>query len=187
MKHLREGVKKHFGRHIFSRRTLLSLTLRITLLVFISLSTIVLVVYAIAKQLDKPVLPDPFTIFANVLPGQTIDTRKLEAQGYLCHESLLPSPADISQDCTRSLPIGMFSQINLTIWDGIIKWLDLQVHDNDLCVGDLSLQWGSPEIHVEGIWMNVRWSNLHVTGLGFSYNGQFTYFQALSHITFATA
>lgn len=184
MEQVTHGVKLHFVWNNFSGRTFPLLTLRTTLWLFIGLATIVLVVNTASKQLDKPVLPDPFTLFANLLPGQYIDTRKLEAQGFSCHENSLPSPADISQDCTQSLLSGMFSQINLTIWDGIIKWLDLQVHEKDLCVGDLSLQWGSPEIHIEGSFVQLRWLPYHVTGLGFSYNGQFTYFQGLSHITF---
>jgi len=184
MEQVTHGVKQYFVWNIFSRRTFPLLTLRTTLWLFIGLLTIVLVVNAASSQMDKPVLPDPFTLFANLLPGQYVDTRKLEAQGFSCHDTFLPSPADISQDCTQSLPAGMFSHINLTIWDGIIKWLDLQVHEKDLCVGDLSLQWGSPEIHIDGSLVNLRWPTYHVTGLGFSYNGQFTYFQVLSHITF---
>jgi hypothetical protein len=96
----------------------------------------------------------------------------------------LPSPADISEHCTQTLPSGMFSAINLTVWDGVVKWLDLKVRENNLDVGNLSLQWGSPEIRIDGNWVNLSWPDHHATGLGWSSNGRFTYFQALSHITF---
>jgi len=72
-----------------------------------------------------------------------------------------------------------------TIWDGVVKWLDLKVRENNLDVGSLSLQWGSPEIRIDGNWVNLSWPEQHITGLGWSSNGRFTYFQALSHITFA--
>lgn len=179
------GVKQDFVRYIFSRLALLSLTTHATFLLFVSLSSIVLVVYAIAEQMDKPDVPNPFTVFADVLPGQFMDTAKLEAQGFSCRENVLPSPADIDQDCTRALPTGLFSHIRLTLWDGVVHWLDLKVRENELSVGDLTLWWGIPKIRIEGICVQLNWPTHHVTGLGFSYNGQFTYFQGLSHITFA--
>jgi hypothetical protein len=178
------SVKQYCVRQNFNLRTSSSLIIRMTFLLFVSLSTVILVVNVLAKHLNAHDLPDPFIAFANVMPGQSMDTLKLEAQGFSCHDNTLPSPADISQDCMRAVPTGSFSHINLTIWDGVIQWLDLKVREHDLNVGDLSLRWGSPEVRIEGNWVHLSWPNRHVTGLGWSHNGQFTYFQALSYITF---
>lgn len=184
MGYMTGSIKRYFVHQFFSLRTSFSLTIRITLLLVVIFSSAILVINTLAKHLNEADVPDPLAEFASVLPGQFIDTLKLEAEGFSCRENTLPSPADIFQYCTRALPTGLFSQINLTILDGIGQGLDLKVREGSLRVGDLSLQWGSPEVRIEGNWVHLSWPNRHVTGLGVSHNGHFTYFQALSHITF---
>jgi hypothetical protein len=186
MEQIAVGTKRpHLVRRIIHFKTVQPIIAGTTLLLMVTLVIAVLVVSTLAKRLGDRPLSDPFTAFADVFPGQSPDTRVLIAQGFSCNVDLLPSPADISERCTQTLPSGMFSAINLTIWDGVVKWLDLKVRDNNLDVGNLSLQWGSPEIRIEGNWVNLRWPKQHVTGLGWSSNRRFTYFQAVSHITFA--
>lgn len=165
-------------------KTIRPITIRATLMLVVILVTAILVVGTLVKQTDDHAVPDPFAGFAQFFPGQTLDTRVLVKQGFSCVVETLPTPADISEGCTQALSSGMFSDISLTIWDGVVQWLDLKVRDNDLNVGDLSLQWGSPQIRVEGDWVNLSWPKQHVMGMGWSPNGRFTYFQALSHITF---
>ena len=166
-------------------KALLPIIARVTTLLIVTLVIAILVVSTLAKRLGDRPLSDPFTAFANVFPGQSVDTGSLIVQGFSCSVDSLPSPADISERCTQTLSSGMFSAINLTVWDGVVKWLDLKVRDHNLDVGSLSLHWGSPQIRIDGNWVNLSWPKQHITGLGWSPNRRFTYFQALSHITFA--
>lgn len=177
--------QSHFVRRFFHFKAYPSIIAGATFLLMVTLVAVTLVVSAVAKRLGDQPLSDPFTAFANVFPGQSLDTRTLIAQGFSCKLDSQPSPADVSELCTRTLASSLFSTINLTVWDGVVKWLDLKVRENDLRVGDLSLQWGSPEVRIEGTWVHLSWPNHHVTGLGLTYNGRFTYFQVLSHVTFA--
>ena len=157
----------------------------ITLLLVVSFFTALLVVGTLAKRLGERYLPDPFAAFTDFFPGQSLDTRMLEAEGFSCYFDTLPSPSDITERCARVLQTGPFSQISVTIWDGIVKWLDLNVRENELTVGDLSLRWGIPEVHMSGSWVNLSWRNRCITGSGWSPSGRFTYFQALSWVSFA--
>ena len=172
-------------RRIFHFKAFPSITLRVTSILMVILVTAVLVVSAIAKDTGNSVLPDTFGTFTAFFPGQALDTRVLVKQGFSCTFVTLPTPADVSETCRQSLHDGMFSEINLTIWDGVIKWLNLKVREGNLDVGNLSLQWGSPEIRIDGNWVTLSWPSHHVTGLGWTTNRHFTYFQALSYITFA--
>ena len=91
----------------------------------------------------------------------------------------------LSNGVNGSGPSVWLAAVSLTIWDGVVQWLDLKVREGNLDVGNLSLQWGSPVIRTDGNWVNLSWPKQHVTGLGWSSNRRFTYFQAVTHITFA--
>jgi hypothetical protein len=143
----------------------------------------VLGVKTLATRLGEHDLRDPFAAFADLFPGQPLDIRVLKAEKLSCYLDTLPALADVTERCTRALPTGPFSQINVTSWDGVVKSLDLRVRENGLSVGDLSLQWGYPEVHFYGNWVTLSWPKQHITGVGWSTTRHFTYFQALSFIT----
>lgn len=159
MKHMTGSARHYFIQPIFRRSP--ALIVRTTVLLVVCLSILALVGSALAKTVDEPALPEPFSAFADVYPGQSVDPLKLEARGFACRDNTLPSPADISQDCQRTLPGGMFSQINLMIWDGVVQRLDLKVRENGLNIGDLALRWGSRGVRIAGNWVSL--SRLRIT------------------------
>jgi len=184
MEQIKRGVNRsHFVHPIWHFSTS-SPRIFITLLLLVSFFTAALAVNTLAKHFSDPYLPDLFTAFTDFFPGQSLDARILEAEGFTCYFDTLPSPSDITERCTRVLQTGPFSHISVTIWDGIIKWFDLSVRAHGLTVGDLSLRWGCPKVRVSGNWVSFNWVNRHVTGSGWSYNGRFTYFQLLSQVSF---
>jgi hypothetical protein len=158
----------------------------ITLLLVGSFSTAIVVVSALAQRYGEAYLADPFVAFADYFPGQLVDMRLFEAQGFSCSPVGVPVPVDIGERCVLDLQTGRFTQISVTIWDGIVKQLDFKVRDNSLTVGNLALLWGSPRFLMNGNRVNVNWPIRRITrGSGWSQNGRFTYFQALSQISFA--
>jgi hypothetical protein len=158
----------------------------ITLLLVVSFSTAIVAVSALAQRYGEAYLTDPFVAFADYLPGQLVDMRLFDSQGFSCSPVSVPLPADIGERCVLDLQTGRFSQISVTIWDGIVKRLDLNVCENSLTVGDLALLWGSPQFIINGNRVNVSWRAGGITrGSGWSENGRFTYFQPLSLISFA--
>lgn len=154
----------------------------ITLLLVVSFSASVVTVNTLAKRLGNNRLPDPLAAFADVFPGQYLDAHMLETEGFSCYVDTQPSPADIIERCSRVFQTGTFSQISVTIWDGIVKWLYLSLHEHSLNVGDLALLWGNPELRMNGAGMDVSWPDRRITGSGRSLNGRFTYFVLVSHL-----
>ena len=185
MQQVIHGVHRPHFDHPISHFSISSPRTFIALLLIVGFLTAALVVNALARYVSDPDLPDLFVAYTDFFPGQSVDARMLETEGFSCYADTLPSSADITERCTRILQTGPFSHISVTLWDGVIKWLDLRVREHGLTVGDLALRWGCPEVRVSGKWVSLNWFKHHVTGLGWSPNGRFTYFQTLSHITFA--
>jgi hypothetical protein len=159
----------------------------IILLLVVSFSTAIVVVSALSQRYSEAYQTDPFAAFADYFPGQPVDMRLLEARGFSCRYQAVLIPADLGAYCWRGLAAGPFSWVYVTIWDGIVKRLDLDVHANSLVMGDLVLLWGRPQLIINGNFVNVSWRADGITrGLGWSQNERFTYFQPLSLISFGT-
>ncbi len=185
MQQVIQGVHRPQFDHPISRFSTSSPRTFIVLVLVVGFLSAMLLVNTLAKHVIDPYPPDLFASFTDLFPGQSIDVRMLETEGYSCYTDTLPSSADITERCTQDLQTGLFSHISVTIWDGVVKWLDLGVREHGLTVGDLSLRLGCPEVSVSGQWVGLNWFNHHITGSGWSYNGRFTYYQALSQVSFA--
>jgi hypothetical protein len=165
----------------------LSARIVIILLLVVSFSTAVVVVSAMAQRYGQAYQTDPFAAFVDYFPGHPVDMRLLEARGFSCRYQAVLIPADLGAYCWRSLAAGPFSWVYVTIWDGIVKRLDFDVHANSLAMGDLVLLWGRPQLIINGNFVNVSWRAGGITrGLGWSQNERFAYFQPLSLISFGT-
>src|SRR5258705_10501116 len=105
--------------------------------VLVLAGSVVVVILGIWMLGQKTPPPDPFAVFSGIFPGQQVNTRRLEAQGYSCWLDPLPTIADISEHCSQDLQTGPFSHITVTIWDGNIKQLTLKARENALTIGDL--------------------------------------------------
>src|SRR5690349_25096046 len=58
--------------------------------------------------------PDPFATFSGVFPGQRVDIRRLEAQGYSCSLEKHPSAADLPMNCSQDFSTGSFSNVTIS-------------------------------------------------------------------------
>ena len=157
-----------------------------TLLLIVSFSMAVVVVSTVAKRLGEAFLSDPFVAFVDVFPGQSIDARLLEAEGFSCQLDSQPSPADINEYCSWDLLTGPFSHVGVIIWDGTVMRLGLTIRENLLTVDDLVLLWGNSEIFINRDRALVRWADPGVIRTGWSHKGRLTPFQTLSAISFST-
>ncbi|MEO8607709.1 MAG: hypothetical protein ABI690_07515 [Chloroflexota bacterium] len=133
---------------------------------------------------EKNPPPDPFATYSGVFPGQQVDTRRLEAQGYACQLESFPSVADMPMNCSQDLQTGAFSHITVTVQDGNIKQLLLNVRENELPLGDLISYWGRPRIHQYDSWGQLDWARGNDLNLIVSYQGHYSLFRSAGSIMF---
>src|SRR5262245_30880283 len=70
----------------------------------------------------QPATPDnPFLSYADVFPGQL--RRAAVMRDFVCFDKVFPSPADVSEQCAFLPENGLFFQVNVTVWDGVITQL----------------------------------------------------------------
>ena len=128
--------------------------------------------------------PDPFATFSGVFPGQHVDTRRLEAQGYTCTLETYPSVAEMPMNCSQDLPTGSFSNVTVTVWDGNVKQLMLIARENTVSIGDLMFFWGHPRIHQYSSWGQLDWPRGEDLNLTVSYTGRYSPFRPVGSIMF---
>lgn len=129
-------------------------------------------------------LPDnPFLAYADIFPGQPWSSAL--AREFSCFHRTIPSPADVSEECIYHPQRGTFSQMTVTIWDGVVTRLEFTVRDNSLAVGDLAVWWGRPEVSVlYREWITLHWPHSGVHATAWSRHGEFSYFLPLHHVIF---
>lgn len=144
----------------------------------------ILIISARVLGASRPLPPDPFSAYADVFPGQPRSAAT--AFGFSCPASYFnPDTARFPvETCVFWPATGPFSQIRVTIWDGIIRRLDFAVRENSLTLGDSLFLWGTPEVLRNGDWVHIRWPDHPIIALVWLHRGHFTYFQTLSTISF---
>ncbi|MEO8395000.1 MAG: hypothetical protein ABI700_18535, partial [Chloroflexota bacterium] len=108
----------------------------VVLLTFISLLAAVVAVTTLTKQFGQVPLSDPFTIYADIFPGQPANIDRLEARGFRCGLDSLPSEADLLLRCEQSVQTDTLSRIELSIWDGVVVRLTFRLPDDVFTAGD---------------------------------------------------
>ncbi len=156
----------------------------ITLLLCAIFLSIILTVNVLAKHIGAPFLADPFDAYAHLFPGQLLNPHSLETTGYTCRLSPEPTPADVSEYCSRTLQTGPFSGVSVAMGDGTIMALHLVMQESRLTVDDLASRWGNPEIFRFKQWMAVRWYDSNVLRTGWIHIERSNHIQTLTQISF---
>lgn len=157
----------------------------IVLALFVLMSMGIFVSTLPSRLTEQSPVSDLFLAYVNVFPGQPASATALEEHGFLCFMDTLPSPADASEYCSSTPQTGLFSRMNVTIWDGVVTRVEFTVNENLLSVGHLALLWGRPEdIQVVGNIATARWSIPGATVLAiFAYDQRFSYFAPVAQVS----
>jgi hypothetical protein len=124
-------------------------------------------------RLNKPI-PNPFTAYADIFPGQP--QARVIARGFSCQSS--------PQYCTSTPANSPFALIAVTLASGVVKELDFAMHPNTLVMGDLPVAWGRPQIEMFQESVLLKWESIGVSANAWSVSKHFSYFMALSRISF---
>jgi hypothetical protein len=158
------------------------------ILLVIAFLLAILAVSTLSKRLGDTDPADLFAPYNDIFPGQRVDVRQLEEQGFTCKFDSQPTPADESIGCSRDLQTETFTYMSAVIWDGIVQRLTFAVREHSLMLGHLTLLWGAPETINRGNSMNVIWITPgKVISTGQAPQGVFNYFQPISVISFEIA
>jgi hypothetical protein len=103
------------------------------------LSTAVILVLAFSMVAQGSPPPDPFLPYSDLLAkGQMLAA--IESRNGSCRFELL----EASQICSLEPEAGIFSDIRVTIVNGVPTGVSFQINKNTLRVGDLVVLWGQP-------------------------------------------
>ena len=123
----------------------------------VSLFVMVLAVSALAKLVSAPQPTQAFSDFADVFPGQS--RQAVEGQGFSCPISYyFATTSDrTAETCYLMPPAGVFSQVGITLSQGMIRQIGFTLRDDIFTVGDLMLLWGRPEVRQYGRAAYIFW------------------------------
>ena len=162
--------------------------LSISMLLVIGFLLTVITLRTVANQLSDRSLSEPFAPYADIFPGQHVDARQLETQGFSCRPDSRPAPSDTSEECLQRLQTGPLTYVSVTLWDGIVQQLNFAVRENALAIGDLILLWGTPENAIRGKWMTSSWRTPDtIIRIGWALRVRFSQFQTIKVISFEIA
>jgi hypothetical protein len=157
--------------------------LQILLALLCVMSTATLATILFSRLIGQEPTVDPFLAYASLFPGQPWGS--VLAHEFLCYQSVMPSPADLSEGCDYHPETGQISQVYVTTWDGFITRASFTIRDNGLRVGDLALLWGEPELVSFGSGVeSFRWPDRGIVALMLPQNGQDTYFSPVVQVNF---
>jgi hypothetical protein len=150
------------------------------LALFAAISTVILV--ARIGIIKSALSDDPFLAYADVFPGQPGSAAVV--RDFVCFQTGLPSPTDVSKECMYQPQTGPFSQLTVAVWDGLIVRLDFSVRENAMTMGDLLLWWGDSKYVSAGEFGLLTWPERRLTARGYFPNRRFTHLSPVSHIAF---
>jgi hypothetical protein len=84
---------------------------------------------------------NPFLEYADVFPGQA--SQALNSRPFSCG-NIYAYGSSSATACTVVLSSGIFSDIETTVWDGLIHQTTFTLHDDAMKIGDLVLLLGNP-------------------------------------------
>jgi len=162
------------------RRVLLTISM-----VFALFTTIVAVTFLAKIEVLRPEpLNDPLLAYADVFPGQSLSISR--AHEFSCYPRSNPRPVDVFAECVLRPQSGLFSQVNVLIWNGLIIRLVFRVHEHTVTVGDLLLWWGNAEFTWVGENGIFRWPERRLRVRGYFPTGRLTYFSPVSQVSFTS-
>jgi hypothetical protein len=150
------------------------------LAMFISFT--VLNIGAIALAGHATTRPNPFSSFADVLPGQP--RRAVVTREFSCAMGAYPILPD--EYCTLDLAMGDFVQVGVVVSQGTVSRTDFTPREGTCTVGDLVLLWGIPVIQANQGRRVVEfsWPGNGVSASAFSDTGQFSLFLTVWSVSF---
>jgi len=159
------------------------LSLVVVLFITMSMATLLTILFAQLGFAGREPVVNPFLAYASLFPDQPWTSAL--AREFLCYDTVMPSPADVTEECVFRPQTGSLSQVNITVWDGIIIRLRFAVRENSLRVGDLAMLWGTPDLqsYAQGASL-YQWHDHSMVALTSSNGGRFTYFLPVSYIHF---
>ncbi|MBX3065473.1 MAG: hypothetical protein KF726_21030 [Anaerolineae bacterium] len=102
---------------------------------WVSLSVVIVGALAFGKY-TLP-LANPFSIYADIFPGQS--TSSISAWGFLCDTTDASSYSiSLEKECRFSPTTGIFSRVDVTISDDTINQISFIVRENILRMGDFA-------------------------------------------------
>jgi len=125
-------------------------------------------------RLNTPI-PNPFIPYADIFPGQSHRTVLLH--GFSCQFS--------PQYCTSAPANSPFALISVTLASGVVKHLDFAMRPNTLTMGDLPVEWGKPQIQIFQESVLLNWNSLGISANAWTVSRHFSYFMALTRISFS--
>lgn len=157
------------------------LTVRIALVVMGLVSLSITVATAIAG--NQPPF-DPFTAYADILPGQPLEN--VLAHGFHCQPD---GPPLYDQSCLLTPETGAFSEIQLHITNstGRVSRVVFMSSQSTFALGHLVRLWGKPQTKISGQTVNFRWTKQHIVTVLQNYNGHFSYWLPITYVAFEAA
>lgn len=152
-------------------------------LVLATFSILALSVASVARGAAPTDATEAFNTFNDFFPGQWVSISDLEQRGFTCREGVVPSPADVAETCQKALENTPFSQLNISVWDGVVVWLNFNVRENTLTAGDLALAYGTPEITAVHQGVTLQWPEAQVSASGIVQGDVFSYLMPLSQVS----
>jgi hypothetical protein len=128
-----------------NRSRKLPLYMDVALFLFTGFTVVIVLTWVLVQ--NRTPLPNPFALFADILPGQPESNAR--ARGFsppISDYSFYHSPSE--QYSILDLETGIFSHILITINQDIIRQTSFVMRDDTLTVGDLAMFLGTSDIQV---------------------------------------
>ena len=134
--------------------------LRVVFILFTGFALTGIGVMALAQSI-QPALPsfNPFLDYADIFPGQPLNT--LEPRTFSCWNSN-NYYASFDSACSVTPLSALFTHIDISISDGIIRQITFLIGEDTLKAGNLILLFGNPNFHAYPRKVFFFWNNLFV-------------------------
>ena len=123
-----------------------------------ALANIGVTIFAQSIAPAQPTL-NPFLEYMDIFPGQPLGM--MEGRGFSCWSNY-DYYASSEPACSVTLSSGVFSNIDLSVSQGIIRQITFSLRDDRLKAGDLVLLLGNPNFRAYPHHVFFFWSNLFV-------------------------
>jgi hypothetical protein len=128
------------------------------------------------------ILPDPFSPFADVFPGQPRSA--VVTHGFSCAMGTYPVLPD--EQCMLYPATGIFTQVGVIVSKGTVIRTDFTLREGILRLGDLALLWGIPDrqVYDNRYVMDFFWHDSGVGASALADRRQFSLFLQVWSVSF---
>jgi hypothetical protein len=156
----------------------------------LSLGILAAVFSVIASARFAQLSPNPFSDYADILPGQARSALVLRrfscAAGRVTNDR--SSHLGFTQYCVLQLGNGLFDHIGVMVSDNAVNRVFFSARENALTVGDLVFLWGRPPmIARDREQMTLAWSRGEWTILANTKGTRLSYLMPLRRVVFIAA